>query len=180
MLFRSIDDLELYFVINKNNSYELLNKKDFDSVGMSLDNLKELAIKNTKQRIFKIYQQLPVRKNENDDIIIPFDADQIIERGMYNFWTSLVLIDDFWDKNSDLCIEKNFNNFLIAMPYRTFLIVGNSENEKSIIEMNRLIEEYQNEDKNELLSSGDYEAAKRQISNQIYLMKDGILQVYNK
>ena len=66
------------------------------------------------------------------------------------------------------------------MPYRTFLIVGNSENEKSIIEMNRLIEEYQNEDKNELLSSGDYEAAKRQISNQIYLMKDGILQVYNK
>lgn len=175
-----IDDLGLYFVINKNNSYELLNKKDFDSVGMSLDNLKELAIKNTKQKIFKIYQQLPVRKNENDDIIIPFDADQIIERGMYNFWTSLVLIDDFWDKNSDLCIEKNFNNFLIAMPYRTFLIVGNSENEKSIIEMNRLIEEYQNEDKNELLSSGDYEAAKRQISNQIYLMKDGILQVYNK
>ena len=174
-----IDNLELYFVINKNNSFKLFNKKDFESIDISLDELKELAIKNTKQKIFKIYKQIPLQRNEDDDIIIPFDAYQIIERGMYNFWTSLVLIEDFWNKNSDLCIEKNFRNYLIAMPYRTLLIIGNSENEKSTIEMNKLIEEYKNEDKKELLSSGDFEAAKRQISNHIYLMKDGILQIYN-
>ena len=86
-----IDDLELYFVINKNNSYELLNKKDFDSVGMSLDNLKELAIKNTKQRNEKPSESVEVHACKGNKTMLncggkkgkryPKMSIKVVERG---------------------------------------------------------------------------------------------------
>ena len=84
---RYIDDLSLYFVIEEKNEFRMLTKKDIKKINISIMELKDKALENVKNKIFKIYKEIPILRNDNDDIIIPYDADQIIELGCYNFWS---------------------------------------------------------------------------------------------
>ena len=168
-----IDNLILYFVSEKKASFDIISKQDFKKMNISIKELLAIAKKNVKERIFRTYKEIPIRRNEKNQVIIPFDAEQIINMGKYNFWTSIVLIDDFWNKDSSMCIEKNWNKYYIGIPYRTFLLIGNADNNKSKNEINNLIENYIKEDKNELLGFGDYEAAKRDITNNTYIIENG-------
>lgn len=61
------------------------------------------------------------------------------------------------------------------MPYRTFLIIENANNENSRQEIEKLLDDYKKQDKEELFASGDYEAAKRGISNDLFIMDKGNL-----
>ena len=72
-------------------------------------------------------------------------------------------------------LKKNWDKYYIAMPYRSFLIIGNAKNENSKHEITRLIDDYKKQDKKELLASGDYEAAKHEISPDLFIMEKGKL-----
>lgn len=170
-----IDDLVLYFVIDDKYAFQTLDEKQFYKIGMSIDQLKERAVENLKNRIYKIYKQIPLLKNERDDVIIPYDADEILSRGYYNFWSSLVLIPEFWDKNSNLCLNKEWDSFYIGMPCRNYLIVGNGKNEASKNEIVKLINDFE-KNKEEEINSGNFEA-KREISNKLFVMENGSLKV---
>jgi len=134
-----------------------------------------LLKKIQKKKIYGTYGGVPLRVNEEDQVVFPYDDDAIRESGNYNFWTSLVLFDEFWDKNSEFCLEKNWDRYYIAMPYRTFLLIGNADNEKSKQEILNQLEEYKKEDKEELVGSGDFEAGRRVISNDLFIMENGKL-----
>ena len=92
----------------------------------------------------------------------------------------MVLIREFWDKKSDICIEKSWNKYYIAMPYRTLLVIGNADEIKSKNELLRLLSEYKTQNKYQLLEEGDFEAAKRSISNNLYIMDDCKLRKVNE
>ena len=169
-----INDLVLYFVVEEKNAFRMLTKKDIKKVNMSIEKLKDKALENIKNKIFKIYKEIPILRNDNDDIIIPYDADQIIELGCYNFWTSLVLIPEFWNSNNDLCFEKKWGKYYVAMPCRNYLIIGNGENEKSKLEINKLLKEFEL-DKISLIECGNFEM-KREISNEIFIINDSVLK----
>ena len=169
-----INDLVLYFVVEEKNVFRMLTEKDIKKINMSIMELKDKALENVKNKIFKIYKKIPVLRNDNDDIIIPYDADQIIELGCYNFWTSLVLIPEFWNSNNDLCFEKKWKNYYVAMPCRNYLIIGNGENEKSKLEINKLLKEFEL-DKISEIECGNFEM-KREISNEIFIINDSVLK----
>ena len=174
-----VDDLILYFVEDQTNAFKVITDKDFKKLNLELEDLIHIAKENTKHKIYKIYKEIPVRRNEEAQVIIPYDADSLIANGIYNFWTSLVLFDEYWNKSSNLCFEKNWENYYIAMPYRTFLIIGNANNENSKQEIYRLLDDYKKQNKDELLSSGDYEAARREISTELFIMEKGKLSKVN-
>lgn len=174
-----IDDLILYFVEENTNGFKVIDEKEIQKINISVEELIEIAKENTKNKIYKFYEEIPVMRNEEDQVIFPYDDDAINASGNYNFWTSLVLFDEYWDKNSELCLEKKWNKYYIAMPYRTFLIIGNAENEKSRNEINKLLEDYKQQDKDELFGSGDYEAGRRNISNNMFIMENGKLSKIN-
>ena len=167
-----VDDLEIYFVEDKFSAYSVIMEKDLKRNKITVEELYEKSKENVKNKIFSMYKEIPLQKNEEDEVLIPYDADIIIEKGMYNFWTSIVLIDEFWDKSSKMCIEKKWDEFYIALPYRTWLIIGNGKNEKSKKEIKELVDNYKKEDKKKL-AQVDFEAGKRSISDNIYLMKNG-------
>ena len=137
-----VEDLILYFVEDQTSAYRIITEKDFKKINLDLEDLIHIAKENTKHKIYKIYKEIPVRRNEEAQVIIPYDADSLIANGIYNFWTSLVLFDEFWNQSSDFCFEKNWDKYYIAMPYRTFLIIGNANNENSKHEITRLIDDY--------------------------------------
>lgn len=170
-----VEDLILYFVEDQTNAYRVITEKDFKKINLDLEDLIHIAKENTKHKIYKIYKEIPVRRNEEAQVIIPYDADSLIANGIYNFWTSLVLFDEFWNQSSDFCFEKNWDKYYIAMPYRTFLIIGNANNENSKHEITRLIDDYKKQDKKELLAGGDYEAANQDISPDLFIMEKGKL-----
>lgn len=174
-----VNDLILYFVEDQTNAYKVITDKDFKKLNLDLEDLIHIAKENTKHKIYKIYKEIPVRRNEEAQVIIPYDADSLIANGIYNFWTSLVLFDEYWNKSSNLCFEKNWENYYIAMPYRTCLIIGNANNENSKQEIYRLLDDYKKQNKEELLSSGDYEAARREISTELFIMEKGKLSKVN-
>ena len=173
-----VNNLVLYFVENQNDSYKILTNSDIKKMDISKEELLAIAKENIKKKIYSMYKEIPLRKNEDAEVVIPFDADIILEKRLYNFWTSLVLIDEFWNKESANCINKKWDKYYIAMPYRTFLIVGNADNKKSLEEIKKIIEDYSKQDKNELFAMGDIEAAKRSISNDIYVMENNKLTLY--
>ena len=125
----------------------------------------------------KIYKEIPLLKNIKDDVIIPYDADEVMQMGYYNFWTSLVLLPEFWNPESELCFEKKWKKYYIGMPCRNYLIIGNAENEHSRLEILRLIKEFENDIHNEI-EEGNFEA-KREISNKIFIMNNGLLEKEN-
>ena len=174
-----VDDLILYFVEDQTHAYKVITEKDFKKINLDLEDLINIAKENTKHKIYKIYKEIPLRRNEEAQVIIPYDADSLIANGIYNFWTSLVLFDEYWNKSSDLCFEKNWDNYYIAMPYRTFLIIGNANNENSKNEIIKLVDDYKKQNKEELFSSGDVEAAKREISTDLFIMEKGRLSKVN-
>lgn len=170
-----IDDLVLYFVENNKEGFRVVSNEYFEKMNISVDELIKVAKENTKKKIYSTYNGVPLRVNEEDQVVFPYDDDVIVENGNYNFWTSLVLFDEFWDKNSEFCLEKNWDRYYIAMPYRTFLLIGNADNEKSKQEILNQLEEYKNQDKEELVGSGDFEAGRRVISNDLFIMENGKL-----
>lgn len=171
-----MEDLVIYFVEEiKNGSFKIVSNEDLQKLNISLNELFEIAKENVKRKIFSIYKEIPLQENENAEVSISFDADIIIQKGMYNFWTSLVLFKEFWDKNSDKCL-KNWDRYYIAMPYRTFLIIGNADNPNSKEEILKLVNDYKNTDKEKLRGMGDFEAANRSITNDIYIMENGNLK----
>ena len=38
---------------------------------------------------------------------------------------------EIWDKKSPICINEKWEKYYVAMPYRTFLLIGNFDNIKS-------------------------------------------------
>lgn len=174
-----VEDLILYFVEDSIEGYRVISEDDFKKINLNLEELINIAKKNTKNKIYKFYKEIPVMRNEEDQVIFPYDDDKLTENGIYNFWTSLVLFDEFWNKMSEICLEKNWDKYYIAMPYRTFLIIGNANNEKSRKEIENLLDDYKKQDKQELFGSGDYEAAKRGISNDLFIMDNGKLSKAN-
>lgn len=170
-----VEDLILYFVEDGIEGYRVINEDDFKKININQEDLINIAKENTKNKIYKFYKEIPVMRNEKDQVIIPYDDDRLTKKGIYNFWTSLVLFDEFWNKTSDFCFEKNWDKYYIAMPYRTFLIIGNANNENSRQEIEKLLDDYKKQDKEELFASGDYEAAKRGISNDLFIMDKGNL-----
>lgn len=170
-----VEDLILYFVEDGIEGYRVINEDDFKKININQEDLINIAKENTKNKIYKFYKEIPVMRNEKDQVIIPYDDDRLTKKGIYNFWTSLVLFDEFWNKISDFCFEKNWDKYYIAMPYRTFLIIGNANNENSRQEIEKLLDDYKKQDKEELFASGDYEAAKREISNDLFIMDKGNL-----
>lgn len=170
-----VEDLVIYFVEEKNGSFRIVLNEDLQKLNISLNELFEIAKENVKRRIFSIYKEIPLQENGNAEVFVPFDADIIIQKGMYNFWTSLVLFKEFWNKNSDKCL-KNWDRYYIAMPYRTFLIIGNADNPNSKEEILKLVNDYKNTDKENLRAMGDFEAANRSITNDIYIMENGNLK----
>ena len=172
-----VDDLVIYFVEETNHGvFKTITIKDLEKLNLPPEKLLEIAKENFKKKIFSIYQVIPLQENTQDEVIIPFDADVIVEKGMYNFWTSLVLFDEFMSKASPHSLVKKWNKCYLAMPYRTLLIIGNAESEHAQAEILRLVNDYKSTDKKELLASGDFEAANRSISNNIYLLQDGKLK----
>ena len=174
-----IDNLVMYFVENHKEGFQVVSNEYFGKTNISVDELIKIAKENTKNKIYKTYNGVPLRVNEEDQVVFPYDDDTIIESGNYNFWTSLVLFDEFWNKNSEFCLEKNWDRYYIAMPYRTFLLIGNADNEKSKQEILNQLEEYKKQDKEELVGSGDFEAGRRVISNDLFIMENGKLSKYN-
>lgn len=170
-----INDLVLYFVVEEKNAFKLLTQKEMKKINISVMQLKEKALENIKNKIFKIYKEIPLLRNNNDDIIIPYDVEQIIQMGCYNFWTSLVLIPEFWKSNNDLCFEKIWKKYYVAMPCRNYLIIGNGENKKLKVEITRLLKEFEL-DKTEEIESSNFEV-KREISNEIFIINDGVLKL---
>ena len=174
-----VEDLVIYFVENHKEAYKVLSKDDYESMNISNEDLIRIAKENTKKKIYNTYSGVPLRVNEEDQVVFPYDYDAIIESGNYNFWTSLILFDEFWNKNSEFCLEKNWDRYYIAMPYRTFLLIGNADNEKSKKEIINQLEDYKKQDKEELFGSGDYEAGRRSISNDLFIIDKGKLSKYN-
>lgn len=170
-----VDDLVMYFVENHKEGFAVITNECFEKTNISVDELIRIAKENTKKKIYGAYGGVPLRVNEEDQVVFPYDDDAIRESGNYNFWTSLVLFDEFWDKNSEFCLEKNWDRYYIAMPYRTFLLIGNADNEKSKQEILNQLEEYKKQDKEELVGSGDFEAGRRVISNDLFIMENGKL-----
>ena len=80
-----MEDLELYFVVDDINTYNIITEKEFRKLNITIEELLEIAKKNVKNKIFNIYKEIPLKINEENQIIIPFDADIIIENGNYNF-----------------------------------------------------------------------------------------------
>ena len=174
-----IDDLVMYFVENHKEGFAVITNECFKKSNISVEELIRIAKENTKKKIYGTYGGVPLRVNEEDQVVFPYDDDAIRESGNYNFWTSLVLFDEFWDKNSEFCLEKDWNRYYIAMPYRTFLLIGNADNKKSKEEILNQLEEYKKEDKEELVGGGDFEAGRRIISNDLFIMENGKLIKYN-
>ena len=170
-----IDDLVLYFVEDNREGFRVVSDEYFHKMNISVDELIKIAKENTKNKIYSMYNGVPLRVNDEDEVVFPYDYESAFENGNYNFWTSLVLFEEFWDKNSKFCLEKNWDRYYIGMPYRTFLLIGNGDNEKSKKEIVNQIEEYEKQDKEELFGSGDYEAGRRPISNDLYIMENGKL-----
>ena len=170
-----VDDLVMYFVENNKEGFRVVSNEYFEKMNIGVDELIKVSKENTKKKIYGTYGGVPLRVNEEDQVVFPYDDDVIVENGNYNFWTSLVLFDEFWDKNSEFCLEKDWDRYYIAMPYRTFLLIGNADNEKSKQEILNQLEEYKNQDKEELVGSGDFEAGRRVISNDLFIMENGKL-----
>lgn len=170
-----IDDLVLYFVEDRIEGFSVVTEKDLKKLKLSEEELLEIGKENVKNKIYSIYDEIPIIRNDEDEIINPFDIDEIYKIGKYNFWTSIILIKDFWNKESELCIEKNWEKYYIAMPYRTCLLIGNANNRKSKDEIMRVIKEYKKDDKEELFANGDFEAARREISDKLFIMDNGNL-----
>lgn len=171
-----VDDLIKYFVIEDVDGFKILSNKDFNSLNISDNELVSIGLRNTKKKIFSMYKEIPVQYNEENEVIIPYDADVVIEKGIYNFWTSLVLMPEIWDKKSPICINEKWEKYYVAMPYRTFLLIGNFDNIKSKKEILSQIEAYKNATPEEL--DGDFEASKRKISTKLYVIEDGKLKLY--
>ena len=83
---------------------------------------------------------------------------------------------EIWDKKSPICINEKWEKYYVAMPYRTFLLIGNFDNIKSKKEILGQIEAYKNATPEEL--DGDFEASKRKISTKLYVIEDGKLKLY--
>ena len=98
-----VEDLILYFVEDGIEGYRVINEDDFKKININQEDLINIAKENTKNKIYKFYKEIPVMRNEKDQVIIPYDDDRLTKKGIYNFWTSLVLFDEFWNKTSDFC-----------------------------------------------------------------------------
>lgn len=175
------DDLFIYFLIDNNTFYNTqLLKKDFEKLKIDSNELKEIAIKNFGKKVTQIYygKLMPFRLNEEDEVIIMENGENVSINDVVN-WSSFI----FMPNALKYIIEKHFNKEMdkiyVAFPDKSTLIIGNLNNEKSLVEIKNQLKKYF-EVRVEMVNDG-YVEAKRPISDKVFILdlNTGILDYIN-
>lgn len=145
-----VDNLFIYFAVDKGDSFAYLNKTDLKDLGIQLEELKARAIDNLIQSFNK--KGVSIEGDENM-LMIKFDQ---------NMESSLLLVETLWTQ----VIAKLKENIIIAVPSRELLIITTESNKNAINQLR--------EGAADLYSSGRYKLTQNLLIKRL----DGTLKKY--
>lgn len=145
-----VDNLLIYFALDKDDSFAYINKNDLKNIGKQLDEIKTIAIDNLIQYFSR--KGVSIEGDENM-LMVKFD---------HNMESSLLLVDSLWTQ----IIATLNDELIIAVPSRELLLITTKSNDTAINQLR--------EGAIDLYSSGRYKLTQ----NLLIKCLDGTLKRY--